>query len=220
MEILKKLAQFAGTDRTAIVYGEQTLSYRELNTWSDAFAAYLQQAAPGSKAPVLIYGHKELEIPACMFGSLKAGRGYVPVDVTYPAERVAQIAAEARPCVIVDLTGTLELPHLTLSQLREILAQPCAPAPEVDWLKPDETAYILFTSGSTGKPKGVQITAGNLAAFHAGVRPFFDGMQPGGAFLNEISYSFDVSVCALYEALGRGMTLWTADRAGKPEAAV
>ena len=212
MEILKKLAQFAGTDRTAIVYGEQTLSYRELNTWSDAFAAYLQQAAPGSKAPVLIYGHKELEIPACMFGSLKAGRGYVPVDVTYPAERVAQIAAEARPCVIVDLTGTLELPHLTLSQLREILAQPCAPAPEVDWLKPDETAYILFTSGSTGKPKGVQITAGNLAAFHAGVRPFFDGMQPGGAFLNEISYSFDVSVCALYEALGRGMTLWTADR--------
>ena len=58
----------------------------------------------------------------------------------------------------------------------------------------------------------MQITAKNLAAFHAGVRPFFDGMQPGGAFLNEISYSFDVSVCALYEALGRGMTLWTADR--------
>ena len=212
MEILRKLAQLAGTDRTAIVYGDGTLSYRTLDHWSDAFAAYLKREAPDGKAPVLIYGHKELEIPACMFGSLKAGRGYVPVDVTYPPERVAQIAAEAKPCVIVDLTGTLELPGLNLSQLREILRRVCAPALEDDWLKPDETAYILFTSGSTGKPKGVQITAKNLAAFHAGVRPFFDGMQPGGAFLNEISYSFDVSVCALYEALGRGMTLWTADR--------
>ena len=212
MEILRKLAQLAGTDRTAIVYGDGTLSYRELNNWSDAFAAYLKKTVPEGKAPVLIYGHKELEIPACMFGSLKAGRGYVPVDVTYPPERVAQIAAEAKPCVIVVLTGTLELPGLNLSQLREILRRVCTPASEDDWLKPDETAYILFTSGSTGKPKGVQITAKNLAAFHAGVRPFFDGMQPGGAFLNEISYSFDVSVCALYEALGRGMTLWTADR--------
>ena len=94
MEILRKLAQLAGTDRTAIVYGDGTLSYRTLDHWSDAFAAYLKREAPDGKAPVLIYGHKELEIPACMFGSLKAGRGYVPVDVTYPPERVAQIAAE------------------------------------------------------------------------------------------------------------------------------
>ena len=50
MEILKKLAQFAGTYRTAIVYGKQTLSYRELNDWSDVFAAYLQQAADGASA--------------------------------------------------------------------------------------------------------------------------------------------------------------------------
>ena len=72
MEILKKLAQLAETGRTAIVYGDKTLSYRELNSWSDAFAAYLKREAPEGKAPVLIYGHKELEIPACMFGSLKS----------------------------------------------------------------------------------------------------------------------------------------------------
>ena len=212
MEILKQLAHYAKTDRTAIIYGEDTLSYRELDHWSDAFAAFLKNRFPDTKAPVLLYGHKDLEIPACMFGSLKAGRGYVPVDVTYPPERAAQIAGEAKPCVIVDFTGTLGEACIGLAQLREILRQDAAPAQEADWLRPEETAYILFTSGSTGKPKGVQITAENLAAFHEGARPFFDGMLDGGAFLNEISYSFDVSVCALYEALGRGMTLWTADK--------
>ena len=212
MELLKQLQALAKENRTAIVYGEKTLSYRELNAWSDAFARFLLRTYPDGKQPVLLYGHKDLEIPACMFGSLKAGRGYVPVDVTYPPERVAQIAEEAKPCLMIDFTGTLDMPCLRPDELRGILQEKTAPAPEDTWLKDSETAYILFTSGSTGKPKGVQITAENLAAFHEGVRPFFDGMQPGGAFLNEISYSFDVSVCALYEALGRGLTLWTADR--------
>ena len=211
MEILRKLRQYAKTDRTAIVYGEKTLSYRDLNAWSDAFAAFLTNQQPESKAPVLLYGHKDLEIPACMFGCLKAGRGYIPVDVTYPPERVAQIETMAKPGLVVDFTGTLRTPCLSLSRLREILKEKAEAAPEENWLKEDETAYILFTSGSTGTPKGVQITAGNLAAFHEGVKPWFEKMQEGGAFLNEISYSFDVSVCALYEALGRGMTLWTAD---------
>ena len=211
MEILRKLRQYAKTDRTAIIYGEKTLSYRDLNAWSDAFAAFLRRTQPENKTPVLLYGHKDLEIPACMFGCLKAGRGYIPVDVTYPPERVAQIEAMAKPGLAVDFTGTLETPCLSLPGLRRILTEKAQSAPEENWCKEDETAYILFTSGSTGTPKGVQITAGNLAAFHEGVKPWFDAMQEGGAFLNEISYSFDVSVCALYEALGRGMTLWTAD---------
>ena len=211
MEILRKLRQYAKTDRTAIVYGEKSLSYRDLNAWSDAFAAYLREKQPGSKAPVLLYGHKDLEIPACMFGCLKAGRGYIPVDVTYPPERVAQIEGLAKPGLVADFTETLQTPCLTMPALRRILTEQAELAPETQWLKEDETAYILFTSGSTGTPKGVQITAGNLAAFHEGAKPWFGEMREGGAFLNEISYSFDVSVCALYEALGRGMTLWTAD---------
>ena len=214
MFILEKLAKYAETGRTAIVYNGVRTSYAELNRQSDAFAAWLRETLPDSSAPVLIYGHKDSAIPACMLGSLKAGRGYIPVDTTFPPERAAQIAAEAQPELIVDLCASgLRAAHvLTSDTLREVLARTAAPAPREGWLRPDQTAYILFTSGSTGKPKGVQITAGNLAAFHEGVRPWFDGMKDGGAFLNEISYSFDVSVCALYEALSRGMTLWTADK--------
>lgn len=213
MFILEALEHYAKTDRIAIRYHDEQLSYAALNRAADAFAAYLRRELPDG-GPVMIYGHKQSSIPACMFGALKAGRGYIPVDTTYPPERAAQILREAQPSVLIDLCGSgLSAAHtLCEAALAPILAQSAPPAPRAGWLQPEQTAYLLFTSGSTGTPKGVQITAGNLAAFHAGAAPWFARLPEGGSFLNEISYSFDVSVCALYEALSRGMTLWTADR--------
>ena len=214
MFILEALEHYAKTDRIALRYHDEQVSFAALNRMADAFAAYLRCTLPDDCRPVMIYGHKQSVIPACMFGALKAGHGYIPVDTTYPADRAAQILYDAQPSVLVDLCASgLSAEHtLSAETLTQILSQPAAPAPRSGWLRAEQTAYLLFTSGSTGTPKGVQITAGNLAAFHAGVKPWFARLPEGGAFLNEISYSFDVSVCALYEALSRGMTLWTADR--------
>lgn len=214
MYILERLAQYAKTPRTAIIYGAQSLSYEALERRSNAFARWLLDTLGSDRTPVLLYGHKELAIPACMFGCLKAGRGYVPVDTTFPPARVRQIVEQLHPALIVDLAGCgAEAPVvLDAAALEEILSAPGPVVAREQWLQPDQTAYILFTSGSTGTPKGVQITAGNLDAFRQGVAPWFDACVEGGRFLNEISYSFDVSVCALYEALGRGMTLYTVDK--------
>ncbi len=214
MFILEMLARYARTARTAIIYAGDTLSFAALEQQSNAFAQYLLDMFGEDRTPVLLYGHKQLSIPACMFGCLKAGFGYVPVDTTFPPERVRQIAEQVRPKLIVDLEGIgVDAPNvLDAAALEQVLASPARPAAREHWLRPEQTAYILFTSGSTGTPKGVQITAGNLAAFHAGVRPCFGEGLDGGRFLNEISYSFDVSVCALYEALSRGMTLYTVDK--------
>lgn len=213
MFLLESLKKYASSNRTAIRYGADSLLFSELDRRSDAFAAWLLKTFGDNRAPVMIYGHKELSIPVCMFGALKAGRGYVPVDTTFPKERAAQIAAEASPSVIVDFYGLgLEAPVvLDAAALEEILNTPGEVSRE-NWIKPEQTAYILFTSGSTGRPKGVQVTAGNIASFDEGVAPWF-ALPDGGVCLNEISYSFDVSVCALYYALSRGMTLETADRA-------
>ena len=213
MFLLDALKKFAGTGRTAIRYRADALSFAELDRRSDAFAAWLLDSFGEDRTPVLIYGHKELDIPVCMFGALKAGRGYVPVDTTFPRERTAQIAEEIRPRVIVDFYGLgLEAPVvLDGGSLEKILASGGEVSRE-SWIKPDDVAYILFTSGSTGRPKGVQVTAGNLASFDQGVAPWFELPGEGGVCLNEISYSFDVSVCALYYALSRGMTLYTIDR--------
>lgn len=214
MRFLHALAAYAHTDRTAIRYGGDSLSYAALEDRSNAFASYLLDRFGADRSPVLIYGHKELSIPVCMFGALKAGRSYIPVDTTFPEERVRQITEEVQPRCIVDLRG-LELSAeevLSPDKLEGILSRPAQPVPSENWLQPEQTAYILFTSGSTGRPKGVQITAGNIEAFLEGVAPWFEIREAEGAFLNEISYSFDVSVCALYYALGRGMTLYTLDR--------
>ena len=214
MFILEKLAQYARTGRTAIVYGDDSLSFAALERRSNAFARYLLDTLADDRTPVMIYGHKELSIPACMFGCLKSGRGYVPVDTTFPPERVRQIAAQVQPKLVIDLSGAgVGAPVvLDADALEAVLAAPAEPVARENWVLPAQTAYILFTSGSTGTPKGVQITAGNIAAFREGVAPWFDLDVDGGRFLNEISYSFDVSVCALYDALSRGMTLYTVDK--------
>lgn len=206
MFILEALEHYAETDRIAIRYHDEKVSFSALNRMADAFAAYLRRTLPSDGRPVMIYGHKQSAIPACMFGALKAGHGYIPVDTTYPTDRAAQILRDAQPSVLVDLRASgLSAEHtLCEEDLAQILAQPALPAPHSGWIRPEQTAYLLFTSGSTGTPKGVQITAGNLAAFHTGVKPWFARLPEGGAFLNEISYSFDVSVCALYEALSPG----------------
>ena len=209
MFILEALEHYAETDRIAIRYHDERVSFSALNRMADAFAAYLRRTLPSDGRPVMIYGHKQSAIPACMFGALKAGRGYIPVDTTYPTDRAAQILRDAQPSVLVDLraSGLVCLEEAEKTAPDNALLQ--ARREQIIDLDP---VYLLFTSGSTGTPKGVQITAGNLAAFHAGVKLWFARLPEGGAVLNEISYSFDVSVCALYEALSRGRTLWTADR--------
>ncbi len=216
MFLLEALKRYARTDRTAIVYGTKALSFAELDQRSDAFAAWLLETFGEDRTPVLIYGHKELDIPVCMFGALKAGRGYVPVDTTFPRERAAQIVEEIRPRAVVDFYGLgLEADRtLDAGALEAVCTQGGAPSRK-DWIAPEDVAYLLFTSGSTGRPKGVQVTAANLEAFDRGIAPWFrfEGQEAGGACLNEISYSFDVSVCALYYALSRGLTLYTVDRA-------
>jgi D-alanine--poly(phosphoribitol) ligase subunit 1 len=177
------------------VSGTRRLSYGELRQRSDALAAYLADTLPDDRAPVAVVGHKEPDVLVAMVAATKVGRPYVPIDSVLPAARIARI---------VDVAGcaTTLIPE-TIAQLAEGSARPPART-----LAPDDPYYIMFTSGSTGDPKGVVITAGCLASF-------LDWMlaehhfAPGEVFLNQVSYSFDVSVMDTYTALLTGGTVFS-----------
>ena len=76
------------------------------------------------------------------------------------------------------------------------------------WISGSSTAYILFTSGSTGKPKGVPITCANIENLYSQLLPWMEVSAGKGVILNQISYSFDVSVVSLYMGVSKGMTLY------------
>ena len=216
MFILEQLKKYATTDRVALFNREERLTFRELDAFSDAFAAWLLQQFGDDRTPIVIFGHKETNFLPCAFGALKAGRGYVPIDVTVPRERAAEIIADVEPRLIVDFTGLdleTDAEILTAKAVEIILHAPCAAEVSKEyWIFGETLAYILFTSGSTGKPKGVPITADNLWSFYRGLLPFM-GAEEGGVILNQISYSFDVSGCSIYAGLAQGMTLFTVDKA-------
>jgi D-alanine--poly(phosphoribitol) ligase subunit 1 len=217
MTVLEKLREYASTDRVALINRDETLKYSELDRFSDIFALYLTERYPGDKTPVVIYGHKETLILPCIYGSLKAGRAYVPVDITVPEERVQQIIDDVSPKVFVDfyeLNIETDAEVITQQKLKDFFAGNTELNVNVEdnCVKEDDLAYILFTSGSTGKPKGVPITCANIENLSRELMPWMETSEDGGVILNQISYSFDVSVVSLYMGVSRGMTLYTIDK--------
>ncbi|WP_195282404.1 amino acid adenylation domain-containing protein [Harryflintia acetispora] len=214
MLTLERIKEYAKTDRIALVNRDESLSFAALDARSDAFAAWLLRRFGDDRTPVILYGEKEIDFLCCLFGALKSGRAYVPIDRTVPAERAAQIVADVEPKVMINFGGFAPETGaviLDAAALAEILRSPPEAEPQRShWVSGEDAAYILFTSGSTGKPKGVSITAANLEAFCKGLLPSYPAGE-GGVILHQISYSFDVSGCAVYAGLARGMTLFTID---------
>lgn len=185
-------------DRVAHVSGSQCLTYGELRRRSDAVAAYLSQALPADRSPLAIVGHKEPEMLIGFLASAKAGHPYVPIDTVLPAQRIERIVAVAR-CPAV----------LRVEDIRALSATTGAVVERP--LEGSQPYYVMFTSGSTGEPKGVVITRANLTCF---LEWFLaeHSFAEEEVFLNQVSYSFDVSVMDTYGALLSGGTVFSVTR--------
>ena len=218
MFVLEKIAQYAKeTERKAVIYHDKVMTYAELENCSNAFADYLLSNGH-DKSPVVIYGHKEEEFLPCMYGALKAGRAYVPVDITFPADRLEMVLSDVNPEFFITLRDTDVLVGENTSRLDKDKidsifenykggAIPCE-----NWVKPEDNCYILFTSGSTGRPKGVPINRANIENLAQQLIPWCDIESNTDIITNQISFSFDVSVVSVYMGVALGKTLYTIDK--------
>jgi natural product biosynthesis luciferase-like monooxygenase protein len=193
-------------DAVALVGGERTMSYAELDRQSAALAARL--AALGAGPGVLVGVHLERtpELVVAVLGVLRAGAAYVPLDPAFPADRLDFMLADAQLRLVITQTALrarLRLPPgavaLELDAPDAAAAATAAPRRAT----PQDLAYVIYTSGSTGRPKGVMVEHRNVVNFFAGMDARIPH-DPPGRWLAVTSLSFDISVLELLWTLARG----------------
>ncbi len=198
-------------DKLALIYEDEEFAYSQLNEKANQLAHYLQKQGVGPETLVGISVERSPDMVVALLGILKAGGAYLPLDPTYPQERLAYMLADSGVKTL--LTQKPLLPDLPESEAAVFLL-------DDDWHKveneptsnpdsgvgPENLAYVIYTSGSTGKPKGVLVThrgIPNLAEAQIGTF----NLKPESRCLQFASFSFDASVSEVTTTLLAGATL-------------
>ncbi len=181
---------------------DQRLSYQELNDKANQLANYLQTLGAGPGHIVGISMQRAPELLIAMWGILKSGAAYVPIDSNYPFARIQYMLADAHITALLTQESLLhnlpqiDVPTLCLdTQWGEVAKMPTTPI--VVETTPDDPAYIIYTSGSTGKPKGV-IVCHKSVVNYADTRRLTYEVTPEDRFLQFASISFDIAVEEVY----------------------
>ena len=156
-------AQAARTpDAPAVMSGEATLSYRELDAAANRLAHYLRAQGVGAEVRVALCLERSVEMVVALLAVLKAGGAYVPLDPAYPAERLAYMLEHSAPAVLVTQQSLKPRPLAQVPVPSTLLVDAQAgllaglPEHAVDvTIDGRHPAYVIYTSGSTGRPKGV-----------------------------------------------------------------
>lgn len=196
----------------AVLFEQETWSYRELNQRANQLAHRLRKHGIGPDRLIGIYLDRSFAMVIALFGILKAGGGYVPIDPSYPQERIDYLLEDSRVELVLTqqeyaarLVTSSQVRCMVLDHELALSQQESELNPE-QVVTPDHLAYVIYTSGSTGRPKGVMVTHGGLANYLRWALLAYDVEQGSGSVLHS-SLAFDLSVTSLFTPLLAGQPL-------------
>jgi amino acid adenylation domain-containing protein len=195
-------------DGVALVFGNQELTYRQLDERSNQLAHYLQKLGVRPETRVGVAIPRCPEMVVILLGVLKAGGAYVPLDPDYPPNRLGFMLEDSQAQVLVCQESLLDrFPKqpgqvVCLDAGQRTIAQQ-ASTPASSSVGPNNLAYVIYTSGSTGRPKGVAVEHRSLSHLCQEF-PKHVGVEAGDRVLQFASLSFDASVVEIFPPLSLG----------------
>jgi amino acid adenylation domain-containing protein len=220
-ELIRRQALRAG-GATAVVCGEERLSYGELEARASRLAHHLRALGAGPEVPVGVCLERSPEMVVAVLGVLKAGAAYLPLDPRSPPARLAALARDARAPLVVTQRSLLDRAAAPGTAVvcvdgepdRSLISARPAADPAVP-VHPLNLAYVIYTSGSTGAPKGVQVPHAALRNLVAAMRES-PGLEPADVQAAVASLAFDASVAELFPPLAAGacVVVATGEEAG------
>ncbi len=211
-------------DAVAVVFGEQSLTYRELNCQANQLAHYLLTLGVTPDTLVGICVERSLIMIMGLLAIIKAGGAYVPLDPEYPQERLSWILEDTQVALLLTQTslGNKLPPHQAKLVFLDDLDSQIAQHPEDNphtAVNPSHLANVIYTSGSTGKPKGVMVEHKGLYNLAMDQIEVF-GIQSDSRVLQFASFSFDACLGEILLSLGSGASLYLGSKdsllPGKP----
>jgi amino acid adenylation domain-containing protein/FkbH-like protein len=208
-------------DAIAVIHRDKTLTYKQLNSISNRFGHLLreQYIISSNKVDNVITVAMEpcFGFIISLLAILKAGAVYLPIDITYPDERIKFILKDARAlAVITQSRFAKKFQQYQIDDLRLIdfcddnyysLLKPMPTTNLINFTEPNDLAYIIYTSGSTGKPKGVMIQHSGVCNLAYANEEIFCFSVHKPRVLQFSSISFDVSIWEIFTALFSGGSL-------------
>ncbi|RKH16116.1 non-ribosomal peptide synthetase, partial [Corallococcus sp. CA047B] len=201
----------------AVVHEGTALTYAQVEARANQLARHLRTLGVGEESRVGVCVERTEAMVVALLGVLKAGAAYVPLDATYPKERLAYMLEGTGAPVVVTQAGLEDvLPEYTGQRVRldtdAVRLGGYETTPPAQASTPAQLAYVLYTSGSTGRPKGVAVTHASAVAFLHWATGTFKPEQLKGV-LAATSLNFDLSVFEVFAPLVSGGTVVVAENA-------
>jgi len=195
-------------DKIAVIFNNRKITYKDLNNKANKLANYLISLNVQTEDLIGIYMDRSLEMIIGLLGILKSGAAYVPLDPTYPIDRIKYMIENSETTILITQSDLKE--KINLDNVKKI----CIDNHEnfltglsqenLDKMtQPSNLAYVIFTSGSTGKPKGVMLCHKSVNNFISSMR-IKPGLSDKDILLAVTTISFDIAVLELFLPLTTG----------------